>query len=637
MKNSFLFGGLFALLLVFAACDSGGSADADSNGDTELKDSELAEMSDLVVSSFDDLPVCTDARGSTTAYVKEEKKAYACDGADWAVDATLTDSIRKVRDKKNESTKSKSGKGKGASAGSIYDAENNTLTDLRDGHVYKTVRIGAEIWMAENLKYAYLGKTKELDSSSFCYNNSLEYCEKYGRYYLWSAAMDSAGIIPGNVANHCGDNRSSGATCECGENSRYIRGACPEGWYLPIRWDWQTLLIATDSNETSLRSANISNELKEACVELNTKNERNTSGCDSLGGSDKFGFGELPVGIVTGGDGYYGVHFFGLHTDYWSLDFSQSGAYYMSRYYIWHGGPGGADPYDGLPIRCVKDPRVPPCKTETEDHCEYGTLTDERDGQTYKTVKIGEQWWMAENLNYAYPGGTMDMDSSSFCPIHVSYRNLVEKGFSGNTDFWKMDWEFYTSVPYCFNDVLDTNIECPYSPESCECPDISWAYCEKYGRLYMWSAAVDSAGIIPGNTAVNCDYRTNCLSGIRGVCPKGWHLPDSTEWLILYKATIRDGLDSLGVLRSTTGWDDYGLKGTDAYGFSALPAVSGTVRKLRGGWQLWWSSSGYDRYATHYTRTTYAPGFNSSLLFFETAADWIADIFSVASVRCVKD
>jgi Fibrobacter succinogenes major domain (Fib_succ_major). len=128
--------------------------------------------------------------------------------------------------------------------------------------------------MAENLKYAYLGKTKELDSSSFCYNNSLEYCEKYGRYYLWSAAMDSAGIIPGNVANHCGDNRSSGATCECGENSRYIRGACPEGWYLPIRWDWQTLLIATDSNETSLRSANISNELKEACVELNTKNRK---------------------------------------------------------------------------------------------------------------------------------------------------------------------------------------------------------------------------------------------------------------------------------------------------------------------------------------------------------------------------
>ena len=623
MKNSFLFGGLFALLLVFAACDSGGSADADSNGDTELKDSELAEMSDLVVSSFDDLPVCTDARGSTTAYVKEEKKAYACDGADWAVDATLTDSIRKVRDKKNESTKSKSGKGKGASAGSIYDAENNTLTDLRDGHVYKTVRIGAEIWMAENLKYAYLGKTKELDSSSFCYNNSLEYCEKYGRYYLWSAAMDSAGIIPGNVANHCGDNRS-GATCERGEDSLYIRGACPEGWYLPNSFNWEVLLFAVDSNQTSLRSANISKELKDACEEFNIDYLFH---CDTLEGTDNSGFGDLPVGVV-GWDGNFDN--FGVGTAYWS---STGTADFFTLSYMgarW-GVQSGAALNAGFSVRCIKDPRVPPCKTETEDHCEYGTLTDERDGQTYKTVKIGEQWWMAENLNYAYLGGTMDTDSSSFCPIHVSYRNLAEKGkglFSGGTDFWKMDWELYTSVPHCFNDVLDTNIECPYSPESCECPDISWEYCEKYGRIYLWVAAVDSAGIIPGNTVVNCDYRANCQSVIRGVCPVGWHLPDSTDFAILRRATIGYSSDSLGVLRSTTGWDDYGLKGTDAYGFSAHPAVSGTVTDLRGGGQIWWSSDGYNFHLT------YAPAFDASLYF-----NRIKNIYylPVASVRCIKD
>ena len=42
---------------------------------------------------------------------------------------------------------------------------------------------------------------------------------------------------------------------------------------------------------------------------------------------------------------------------------------------------------------------VPPCKTDTEDNCEYGTLTD---GHVYKTVKVGDQWWMAENLNFRY-------------------------------------------------------------------------------------------------------------------------------------------------------------------------------------------------------------------------------------------
>ena len=609
MKNSFLFGGLFALLLVFAACDSGGSADADSNGDTELKDSELAEMSDLVVSSFDDLPVCTDARGSTTAYVKEEKKAYACDGADWAVDATLTDSIRKVRDKKNESTKSKSGKGKGASAGSIYDAENNTLTDLRDGHVYKTVRIGAEIWMAENLKYAYLGKTKDLDSSSFCYNDSLEYCDKYGRLYLWSAAMDSAGIIPGNVASNCGN----GEMCE---HEFIFRGVCPEGWYLPSILDVNQLKFAIDSNFCSLRATSGWFYYDDA-----PSNVTDNLGCRG-NGTDDYGFTELPAGWWDSWRGPIGYRLLDSVADFWS----SSGKFSK----IW-GKSGFSDFQYAFSVRCIKDPRVPPCKTETEDHCEYGTLTDERDGQPYKTVKIGEQWWMAENLNYASLGGTMDTHSSSFCPIHVSYRNLAEKGkglFSGGTDFWKMDWELYTSVPHCFNDVLDTNIECPYSPESCECPDISWEYCEKYGRIYLWVAAVDSAGIIPGNTVVNCDYRANCQSVIRGVCPVGWHLPDSTDFAILRRATIGYSSDSLGVLRSTTGWDDYGLKGTDAYGFSAHPAVSGTVTDLRGGGQIWWSSDGYNFHLT------YAPAFDASLYF-----NRIKNIYylPVASVRCIKD
>ena len=114
---------------------------------------------------------------------------------------------------------------------SIYDPDENTLTDLRDGQVYKTVKIGNQTWMAENLNYRYLGHTTRLDSSSFCYDDDPAYCDTYGRLYLWSAAMDSTGIIRGNTANGCGYNS------ECAPSGT-VRGVCPKGWHLPSRAEW---------------------------------------------------------------------------------------------------------------------------------------------------------------------------------------------------------------------------------------------------------------------------------------------------------------------------------------------------------------------------------------------------------------
>ena len=158
-----------------------------------------------------------------------------------------------------------------------------------------------------------------------------------------------------------------------------------------------------------------------------------------------------------------------------------------------------------------------PCKTETEDNCEYGSLTDDRDGQTYKTVKIGDQWWMAENLNYASLYSTQVLDSSSFC-----YKDSAE-------------------------------------------------YCEKYGRLYIWSAAMDSTSDW-GENGRYCGFNKTCSSKypVRGICPEGWHLPSADEWKNLY--TVAGGKPTAGTpLKSTNGWNNEG-NGTDAFGFSALPA-----------------------------------------------------------------
>ncbi|WP_297702369.1 fibrobacter succinogenes major paralogous domain-containing protein [uncultured Fibrobacter sp.] len=160
-----------------------------------------------------------------------------------------------------------------------------------------------------------------------------------------------------------------------------------------------------------------------------------------------------------------------------------------------------------------------PCNVNGLDSCKYGTLVDNRDGQVYKTVKIGCQWWMAENLNYRYLQPTEELDSSSFC----------------------------------YNDSMD--------------------YCAKYGRLYTWSAAMDSAGLF-SNSGKGCGNNTFCNLDsvvVQGVCPEGWHIPVDVEFDILAFAVGKYSPNGGKVLKSASDWGDDG-NGSDAFGFSALPA-----------------------------------------------------------------
>ena len=215
-----------------------------------------------------------------------------------------------------------------------------------------------------------------------------------------------------------------------------------------------------------------------------------------------------------------------------------------------------------------------PCKTETEDNCEYGELLDTRDGQTYKTVKIGEQTWMAENLNYATAEGS-----------------------------------------YCYDQT-----------ES----DPKTENCSKYGRLYMWAAAV-------GKSVIECGYGQYCDCGPfgmeRGVCPEGWHLPDTTEWSKLFTAV---GGKSTGgkKLKSLTGWNDYNGtsgNGMDAYGFSALSAGdrnSNGYFDYEGSLTDFWSAAVYNSYNAYYVGLYYND--EGARLYFVNKDD-------AFSVRCLKD
>ena len=195
---------------------------------------------------------------------------------------------------------------------SVYDAQNNTLTDYRDGQTYRTVTIGSQTWMAENLNYKRV--------NSVCFKDSIEYCAKYGRLYTWAAAM-------GASESKCG----YGNACRLSSN----RGACPKGWHLPEAYEWQKLFT----------------EVGEQIEARMLKSD--TGWNDNGNGRDVYSFAVLPAGYADY-RGFDGVGYFAL---FWtstedgnpralSVEFS-----YGDSYVCW---PSSIKD-DVHSVRCIKD------------------------------------------------------------------------------------------------------------------------------------------------------------------------------------------------------------------------------------------------------------------------------------------
>ena len=146
---------------------------------------------------------------------------------------------------------------------------------------------------------------------------------------------------------------------------------------------------------------------------------------------------------------------------------------------------------------------------------ETGVLTDERDGEVYKTAKIGDQIWMGQNLRY------LPTEFVEGCDLR---------------------WIDEREKP----DSLDT-----------------------YGRGYSWIEA----------TRISCNHMSEAISfggedyplPFQGICPKGWHIPSLEEW----KKMIEFTNSHLYKLLSKD-WIKPGYAGTDEYGFNVLKPANGT-------------------------------------------------------------
>jgi uncharacterized protein (TIGR02145 family) len=162
-------------------------------------------------------------------------------------------------------------------------------------------------------------------------------------------------------------------------------------------------------------------------------------------------------------------------------------------------------------------------------------VTD-KDRNTYRTVKIGTQVWMGENLTVSY------FRNGDAIPEAKTQEDWQKAGDEG-----KPAWCYYENDP---------------------------ANGEKYGKLYNWYAVNDP----------------------RGLAPEGWHVPSDAEWTKLTE--YLGGHKIAGArMKATSGWTSNGDRnrnGTNTSGFAALPGGDRNYNGLFyniGVYGKWWSST----------------------------------------------
>jgi uncharacterized protein (TIGR02145 family) len=176
-----------------------------------------------------------------------------------------------------------------------------------------------------------------------------------------------------------------------------------------------------------------------------------------------------------------------------------------------------------------------------QDGVVYGTPVD-YEGETYQTVVIGAQTWMAKNLNYN------------------------------------------ASDSKCYGDNSGSD---------------SQDRCGTYGRLYNWATAMNLASTCNSSS---CSVEAKH----RGICPAGWHIPSNADWDVLMTAVGGSATAGTHLKAKSGWNSYTGIENLDTYGFSALPGgnADGSFYSV-GSSGFWWSTTEGSADNAYYWRMNY--------------------------------
>ena len=425
---------------------------------------------------------------------------------------------------------------------------NMTVTDY-DDNMYNTVKIGEQCWMRENLRTTHYadGTPLSVGGDSMSYTEPYYYINPnvdttvYGYYYNWPAAMH---LPPSSDTNSFG-----------------VQGICPDGWHLPSEADWNQLTDYLNSIPAYL--CNNTSDFIAKSLAYTEYWESNDYDC-SIGNEQTFnnasGFSAVPAGVRLGSS--FLLHEVGDAVFWSSTEMEEN----VARTRGIDGDACIITSYNngkvaGNSVRCIRDNMLAFVNTEMVDYVTLNTAMSGGnvidDGGMVVTSR-GVCWSTEPNPtvdnSYTVEGsGTgafsciiTGLEQGTTYYVRAYATNSVGTAYGEEVSFTTLsipegdaqpcqghetvtdiDGNVYNTVKIGDQCWMKENLRTTHYVDGVEishisCPGNDHNNITDYGYLYDW------------NTAMNGESSDNSNpSGVRGVCPIGWHLPSMAEWIQL--------------------------------------------------------------------------------------------------------